>query len=42
MDAGIAGMPLCDYFSATDDQAALADLRTPGGPGQAGLDVVFL
>ncbi|MFD7324770.1 hypothetical protein ACFV9D_27385 [Streptomyces sp. NPDC059875] len=42
MDARIVGMPLCDYFSATDDQAAVAVLQTPGGPGQAELDVVFL
>ncbi|MET9694158.1 hypothetical protein ABZY81_38000 [Streptomyces sp. NPDC006514] len=42
MDARIVGMPLCDYFSATDDQTAVMVLRTPGGPGQAGLDVVFL
>ncbi|MGW6949116.1 hypothetical protein [Streptomyces xanthophaeus] len=42
MDARIVGMPLCDYFSAPDDQAAVAVLRTPGGPGQAELDVVFL
>jgi hypothetical protein len=35
-------MPLCDYFSAADDQAAVAVLQTPGGPGQADLDVVFL
>ncbi|MEV3993851.1 hypothetical protein AB0J57_33720 [Streptomyces sp. NPDC049837] len=35
-------MTLCDYFSAADDQAAVAVLRTPGGPGQAELDVVFL
>ncbi|MFF9868114.1 hypothetical protein ACF1G0_22320 [Streptomyces sp. NPDC013953] len=35
-------MPLCDYFSAPDDQAAVAVLGTPGGPGQAELDVVFL
>ncbi|MGW4196242.1 hypothetical protein [Streptomyces sp. NPDC005004] len=35
-------MPLCDYFSAADDQAAVAVLRTPGGPGQADLDVVYL
>jgi hypothetical protein len=34
-------MPLCDYFSAADDQAAVAVLQTPGGPGQADLDVVF-
>lgn len=42
MDATILGMPLCDYFSATDDQAAVEILLTPGGPGQAELDVVFL
>ncbi|MGW7025884.1 hypothetical protein ACWGFX_01590 [Streptomyces xanthophaeus] len=42
MDARIVGMPLCDYFSAPDDQAAVGVLRTPGGPGQAELDVVFL
>jgi hypothetical protein len=35
-------MPLCDYFSAVDDQAAVAVLETLGGPGQAGLDVVLL
>ncbi|WP_225077439.1 hypothetical protein [Streptomyces sp. CoT10] len=35
-------MTLCDYFSAADDQAAVAVLQTPGGPGQAELDVVFL
>ncbi|MET8630720.1 hypothetical protein ABZW30_44730 [Kitasatospora sp. NPDC004669] len=35
-------MPLCDYFSAADDHTAVAVLQTPGGPGQAGLDVVFL
>jgi hypothetical protein len=35
-------MPICDYFSATDDQAAVAVLDTPGGPGQASLDVVYL
>ncbi|WP_055600621.1 hypothetical protein [Streptomyces aureus] len=35
-------MPLCDYFSATDDRTALTVLRTPGGPGRAGFDVVFL
>lgn len=42
MDARIIGMPLCDYFSATDDQTAVTVLQTPEGPGQAGLDVVFL
>ncbi|QEU88995.1 hypothetical protein CP969_00660 [Streptomyces viridosporus T7A] len=35
-------MPLCDYFSASDNQAAVAVLQAPGGPGQAELDVVFL
>ncbi|MFG3015547.1 hypothetical protein ACGFZB_34930 [Streptomyces cinerochromogenes] len=35
-------MTLCDYFSAADDQAAVAVLQTPGGPGQTELDVVFL
>ncbi|MEV7526679.1 hypothetical protein [Streptomyces sp. NPDC091371] len=42
MDARIGGMTLCDYFSAADDQAAVAVLQTPGGPGQAEFDVVFL
>ncbi|MCX5231129.1 hypothetical protein ABZY16_35225 [Streptomyces sp. NPDC006553] len=42
MDGRIDGMPLCDYFSADDDQTAVTVLRTPGGPGQAGLDVVSL
>ncbi|GAA3809004.1 hypothetical protein ACFS5L_01225 [Streptomyces phyllanthi] len=42
MDARIGGMTLCDYFSTADDQAAVAVLQTPGGPGQAELDVVFL
>lgn len=35
-------MPICDYFSAADDQAAVAVLDHPGGPGQASLDVVCL
>ncbi|MEU9862481.1 hypothetical protein AB0D99_16580 [Streptomyces sp. NPDC047971] len=35
-------MPLCDYFSAADDQAAIAVLQSSGGPGQADLDVVSL
>ncbi|MFF8911207.1 hypothetical protein [Streptomyces olivaceoviridis] len=35
-------MTLCDCFSAADDEAAVAVLPTPGGPGQAELDVVFL
>jgi hypothetical protein len=42
VDARIGGMTLCDYFSAADDQAAVAVLQTPGGPGQTELDVVFL
>ncbi|UQX04768.1 hypothetical protein [Streptomyces sp. RerS4] len=42
MHARLGGMPLCDYFSAADDQTAVAVLRTPGGPGQAELDVVLL
>ncbi len=33
---------MSDYFSAADDQAAVAVLQTLGGPGQAGLDVVLL
>jgi len=35
-------MPLSDYFSAVDDQAAIAVLQTLGGPEKAGLDVVLL
>ncbi|WP_431676247.1 hypothetical protein [Kitasatospora sp. KL5] len=35
-------MTLCDYFSAADDQAAVAVVERPGGPAVAGLDVVFL
>ncbi len=35
-------MTLCDYFSATDDQAAVAVLQTPGRPDQAALDVIYL
>jgi hypothetical protein len=42
VDVRLGGMTLCDYFSAADDQAAVAVLQTPGGPGQAELDVVFL
>ncbi|MEV0039244.1 hypothetical protein [Streptomyces sp. NPDC050804] len=42
MDARIGGMTLCDYFSAADDQAAVAVVESPGGPGQAALDVVSL
>lgn len=42
MDARIVGMPLCDYFSAADDQAAVAVLQTLGGPGRANLDAVLL
>lgn len=35
-------MTLCDYFSAADDQAALAVAERTGGPAEAVLDVVFL
>ncbi|MFF4709675.1 hypothetical protein ACWC4D_39950 [Streptomyces sp. NPDC001288] len=35
-------MTLCDYFSAADDQAALAVAERAGGPAEAALDVVFL
>ncbi|MFF3448353.1 hypothetical protein ACFYXJ_14610 [Streptomyces sp. NPDC002667] len=42
MDARILGMPLCAYFSAADDQAAVAVLQIEGGPGRADLDMVFL
>ncbi|MEU2395745.1 hypothetical protein [Streptomyces sp. NPDC007369] len=35
-------MTLCDYFSAADDQAALAVAERTGGPAEAALDVVFL
>lgn len=35
-------MTLCDYYSAADDQAALAVAERTGGPAQAALDVVFL
>ncbi|MFG3480305.1 hypothetical protein ACGF3K_34570 [Streptomyces sp. NPDC047980] len=35
-------MTLCDYFSAADDQAAVAVLQSSGGPGRAGFDVFLL
>ncbi|MFI1170172.1 hypothetical protein [Streptomyces melanogenes] len=35
-------MPLCDYFSAPDDTAAVAVLDEPGGPDASGLDVISL
>ncbi|WP_033259139.1 MULTISPECIES: hypothetical protein [Kitasatospora] len=35
-------MPLCDYFSAADDSAALAVLDAPGGPAEGGLDTLPL
>ncbi|MGW7294517.1 hypothetical protein ACWGIB_19280 [Streptomyces xiamenensis] len=35
-------MPLRDYLSAPDDQAAVAVLPTGEGPAQAGLDTVGL
>ena len=41
-DVRIGGMPICDYFSAADDEAAVAVLQTPGGPGRSSLDVVYL
>ncbi len=34
-------MPDADYFSAADDEAALAVVEA-GGPARAGLDVIFL
>ncbi|WP_338894376.1 hypothetical protein WBG99_00540 [Streptomyces sp. TG1A-60] len=42
MDARISSMTLCDYFSAVDDQAAIAVLQSPGGPGRAEFDVFLL
>lgn len=42
VDARISGMTLCDYFSAADDQAAVAVLQSSGGPGRAGFDVFLL
>ncbi|MER5728934.1 hypothetical protein ABT084_11450 [Streptomyces sp. NPDC002138] len=42
MDARIGSMTLCDYFSAADDQAAVAVLQSPGGPSRAELDVVLV
>src|SRR6185437_9380284 len=41
-DVRISAMPMCDYFSAADDEAAVAVLQTPGGAGSASLDVVYL
>lgn len=40
--ARICFMPFTDYFSAADDQAAVAVNDLPGGPRQAALDVVEL
>lgn len=40
--ATIAAVPLADYFSAPDDEAALAVLRTEGGPTRTGHDPVRL
>src|ERR1700685_26559 len=40
--ARIWRMPICDYFSAADDQAAVAVFDTLGGPSRASLDVVAL
>ena len=42
MDARIGLMPICDYFSAADDHAAVGVLDTLGGPSRASLDVVAL
>ncbi|WP_327129945.1 hypothetical protein [Streptomyces sp. NBC_01727] len=42
MDARISAMTLCDYFSAADDEAAVAVLKSPGGPSREELDVFFL
>lgn len=42
MDARISDMTLCDYFSAVDDEAAFAVLKSPGGPSRAELDVFLL
>jgi hypothetical protein len=41
-DGKIGSMPLTDYFSATDDQSAMAVLDTLGGPMRASVDVVSL
>ncbi|MFI1095413.1 hypothetical protein [Streptomyces sp. NPDC020917] len=35
-------MTLCDYFSAADDEAAVAVMDTLGGPIPAGLDAISL
>ncbi|MFG3283245.1 hypothetical protein [Streptomyces sp. NPDC048111] len=35
-------MPMCDYFSAPHDDAAVGILDQPGGPGASGFDVVPL
>jgi hypothetical protein len=40
--ARIVRMPMCDYFSAADDQAAVAVLDAPGGPSRALFDTVCL
>ncbi|MDX3864939.1 transposase, partial [Streptomyces europaeiscabiei] len=34
------GMPMCDYFSAPNDDAAVGVLDQPGGPDTSGFDVV--
>ncbi len=33
-------MPMCDYFSAPNDDAAVGVLDQPGGPDTSGFDVV--
>lgn len=35
-------MPLCDHFSAADDESAVAALRTEGGPTRTDHDTVCL
>ncbi|MFF0445980.1 hypothetical protein ACFYT4_06115 [Streptomyces sp. NPDC004609] len=41
-DARIAGMVMCDYFSASGDDAAVSVLDRPGGPDASAFDVVPL
>lgn len=35
-------MPMCDYFSAPDDEAAVGVLDQIGGPDASGFDVISL
>lgn len=39
--ASIRGVPDADYFSAADDESAVAVIEA-GGPARAGLDVIYL